>query len=161
MKKDHIAAFAAGVAGLAFAGSAANVAVAALAQDAQPAPSGGATAAVVDAAAVAALVEQINARLAALPADATAADIEAQILFAIDQAQVPADVAAAALAQLSADNPNAAVLTALQNVKALQGRLASGTGGIGTGAIGDSGDLSFGPSVNGSGGGSTDYTPVT
>lgn len=158
MKNDRIIAFAAGAAGLVIAGSATSVAIAALAQEAEAPATQAATPPVVDAAAVTALVEQINARLAELPADAKTADIEAQILFAIDQAQAPADVVAAALAQVTANNSNAVVLAALQNVKALQGRLASGTGG--TGGLNDNSGLEFGPSINGSGGGSTDYTPT-
>lgn len=164
MKGDRFVTLAAGAASLAMT----VPAVGALAGEAQSTVEQPAStdAPAADPASVAALLEQIKARVSALPADASAADIEAQIMFAIDQAQMPADVIAAALAQFQAESSNAAVLAAIGNVQALQGRLASGTGGTvnggtGTGGVADSGDLNWGPSVGGgTGGGSSDYTPT-
>jgi hypothetical protein len=114
--------------------------------------------AVPDAAAVAALVQSINAAVAALPADAKGEDIEAAIVFAVDQASQPENVVMAALQQVAATTTSPAVKAAVNNVIALRQRM---NGQEGTGSIASNGDgLSFGPSL-GVGGGSTDYTPAS
>lgn len=159
MKRERLFAAAAGAAGLALVSSASGLSAAAIDAVAQNEPAKAAPAGeAVDAAAVAALVEKINAQVAALAADASQADVEAAVLFAIDQAQQPDPVVAAALAEVKA-NATGKIQTALANVEKLRGRLASGTGGIG--GNGADGDLSFGPQLNGSGGGSSNYTPAT
>jgi hypothetical protein len=113
-----------------------------------------------DAAAIAALTETVNAGIAALPADASAEDIEAAILFAIDQSGQPASVVSAVLDGLVDSNGNATVVRAASNVRALRARLA-GTGGEGTGSIATtSSGLSFGPSL-GVGGGTSDYAAAS
>src|SRR4051812_32478772 len=160
MKRERMIAAAAGAAGLALVSPAtglyAAVADVVATQEAPVNPTA-APSGEVDAAAVAALVSSINAQVAALPADASQADMEAAVLFAIDQAQQPDAVVSAALAQVKAA-AQGKLLAALTNVEKLRGRLA-GTGGIGGNGNGDDGDLSFGPQLGGTGGGSTDYTP--
>jgi|GEM_PF-4411666 len=110
-----------------------------------------------DPAKVQALLDAINAQLAALPENASPEDIEARILFAIDQAQASPEIVAAALSQLSAAG-SSLIQTAAANVQRLQTRLAN-QGDSGTGAIGalNNADLSFGPSLS-VGGGTANYS---
>jgi hypothetical protein len=166
MKRDRILAATAGAAGLAIIAPGAALSAAAagetpitqpLAPAAQDQTPPADQAAAPDQAAVDALIKRINDQLATLSPDASQADVEAAIVFALDQAQQPDNVVLAALRAIKATTKDKKVELALTNVTNLRERLANqGTGGLG----GDGGDLGFGPSLNATGGGTSDYTPA-
>ena len=122
-----------------------------------PAPEGVDHAAVIDPAAVATLLDSMKAALAGLAPDAAQQDIEAALVFAIDQSQQPPAVVLAALAQLQAVKPQSAtngkaILTVLQARRRLAGQ--------GTGSLAEDGAI-FGPSDGLTvvvAGGSSNYT---
>jgi hypothetical protein len=109
-----------------------------------------------DAAAVEKLIGSIDAAVAALPATATAQDVEAAITFTIDQQQQPMNVNLAALEFIAArKNKPRKVETAVAAVIASLRRGLAGTGGI---LSGSAVSLAAGPSVGGGGTGAS-YTP--
>lgn len=121
-----------------------------------------APAAAPDAAAVASLVSAIKKAIDALPANATRQQIEGAINFAIAQSGQPVSIVSAALAQVQAGYPSAAVQTAIASARKA---LANGTGGTtGTGGIAGTGTntatLGGGPGGGGVGG-ATDYSAGT
>jgi DNA-binding PucR family transcriptional regulator len=158
MKRDQIIAATAGAAGLALLAPIA--AISAMAQDAPAttAPASDTAAPGPDAKAVSDLVTAINAQLATLAPDAKQSDVEAAIIFALDQAQAPNDVVQAALSSIKSTTTDKKVQLALSNVAALKNRLAD----QGTGGLADSGDAGdTGPQLDTVGGGTSDYTPTT
>lgn len=107
-----------------------------------------------DPAAIEIVAAAIRAALAALPEGASPEDVEAAIVFAVDQTEAAPEVAIAALAKVEAETDNPVLLAALGNVRALRNRLARrGTGSI-PGSAG--GGLAIGPILT-TGGGTSDY----
>jgi len=121
------------------------------------APEGADHAAAIDPAAVTALLDAMTSALAALGPDAAQQDVEAALVFAIDQSQQPPGVVLAALAQLQAVKPQSATNgKAIASVLQARRRLA----GQGTGSLADDGAI-FGPNGGLSvvvAGGSSNYT---
>lgn len=108
----------------------------------------------VDPGAVSAIAASIRTALARLPANATQADAEAAIVFAIDQAGQSLPVVLAGLNAVNRTGLSPVSLAALDSVRANRARLAlRGTGSI---AGGPSIGTSFGPAVSVNGG-SSDY----
>ncbi|USI72476.1 hypothetical protein [Sphingomonas morindae] len=106
-----------------------------------------------DPAAVAALRESINRAIAGVPADASQTDIEAALVFAIDQANQPMSVVLAALEPVDGQTLSASAEAALRAIRATRGRLARGTGAI---AGGPDISVAFGPDYA-IDGGASDY----
>jgi hypothetical protein len=120
-------------------------------------PGGAGSASNIDPAAVTALLESVKAALAALAPDAAQQDIEAAIVFTVDQSQQPPEVILAALAELQAVKPQSAITRkAVASVLQARRRLA----GQGTGSLADDGAIfgaGEGPAVV-LAGGSSNYT---
>lgn len=109
----------------------------------------------VDPAQVASIASAIRNSIVAMPANALQADIEAGIVFSIDQVDPSLDVALAALGAVDRTGFSDAANSAVDAVLANRSRLAS----RGTGAIAGGGDvgLAFDTSYS-VGGGSSDYS---
>ena len=109
-----------------------------------------------DAAAVVKLIGAIDAAVAALPAAATAQDLEAAITFTLDQQQQPLKVNLAALEFIQArkNKPRKLQVAVAAVIAALRRGLA-GTGGI---LSGNGASLAAGPTVTGGGTGAS-YSP--
>lgn len=120
-------------------------------------PAGGALtpASAPDLAAVAAMTQVILKTIEAQPETATSDDIEAAIVYAMDQTQMPAVVSVAALDAIDTTYMPKKVQVAIDNLRKARRRLAGlrGTGGL---AAGGAPNLGSGPSVGG-GGGSANY----
>jgi hypothetical protein len=118
-------------------------------------PQAPATSTVADAAQATTIATSIRNAILAAPTTATQGDLEAQIVFAIDQAGAPVDLALRALAAVDRTGLSDPALAALANVTANRSRLAR----VGTGAIagGPSTPVAF-DSAYSLGGGSSDYT---
>jgi tetrahydromethanopterin S-methyltransferase subunit H len=109
------------------------------------------------AAAKTALLASIGQAIANLPSDASQADIEAAIAYAIDQSQAPLAVVIAVLEQVSASQASrSGAQRALANLLDAKNRLASGTGAIGAddALFGTDSDLAATPV----GGGNSNYS---
>lgn len=111
----------------------------------------------IDPAAVTALLDSIKSALMGLAPDAAQQDVEAAIVFALDQSQQPPKVILAALTGFQAVKPQSAVVSkAVASVLRARRRLA----GLGTGSLADDG-ATFGPGEGPAvvlGGGSSNYT---
>lgn len=109
-----------------------------------------------DPAAVTALANAIQQALAALPANASKADIEAAIAFQVSQSGQPNAVVLAALNQVASQSPKFA-----GSVKGYAQKVARGEGESGTGALAQRQSLStqsLGAGPSGGGGGTSDYS---
>ncbi len=111
----------------------------------------------VDPAAVTALASAIQQALAALPANASKADVEAAIAFAVSQSGQPRAVVLAALKQVANQSPKMAAA-----VSGYAQKVARGEGEAGTGALAQASQAlssqALGAGPSGGGGGTSDYS---
>lgn len=110
----------------------------------------------VDPAAVNALAASIQSGLAALPANASTADMEAAIAFAVSQSGQPPAVVTAALGKVSGLSPKASAALRVYARKYAANGGQTGTGALAADRAITSASLGAGPS--GGGGGTSDYS---